>query len=380
MNKILTLALAVLLCVSSSAPSGFAFEPASGFVKLCVPSPDGKRIATTQMDYPVRIWDVETGKEIQKISVESAYKYREGNDDSYFDVEYLAFFPDGKKIAIARYEFDTSRTLATYFIDIWDIESGKKVQTLKGNVGGSGWGNRFSRLVFSSDGKKIVALTHGSIINMWDAESGEVLQKLEKTDKFVNSHNLSPDGTKVITKYWLNDDKTAQILDVESKKSLVELRGHTDRFVSAAFSPDGKKVITGGRDGDSRDRITRIWDAESGKELMQLKDDEADISPTQFAPFSPDGKKIMTSFYSRERFNSGICIWDAESGKMLQKIVTVTDNRVVFLSPCVFLASFFPDGKRIMTTYGADMRIWDAETGKEVRKVVLQGLYRERGE
>ena len=35
----------------------------------------------------------------------------------------------------------------------------------------------------------------------------------------------------------------------------IELKGHTDIVWSAAFSPDGKKIVTG-----SADKTARIWD------------------------------------------------------------------------------------------------------------------------
>jgi WD40 repeat protein len=49
----------------------------------------------------------------------------------------------------------------------------------------------------------------------------------------------------------------AVCLQAEEKPVYIELKGHTHGIVSAAFSPDGKKVITG-----SQDHTARIWDWE----------------------------------------------------------------------------------------------------------------------
>ena len=56
---------------------------------------------------------------------------------------------------------------------------------------------------------------------------------------------------------------------------------------SASFSADGKRVITAGRD-----RTARIWDAESGRELMRL---EAHRDIVFAAVFSPDSRQVITA-------------------------------------------------------------------------------------
>ena len=61
------------------------------------------------------------------------------------------------------------------------------------------------------------------------------------------------------------NDHSARIWDAESGKELRRLVGHTQVIGSAAFSPDGKKVVTA-----SWDQTARIWDAESGRELQRF--------------------------------------------------------------------------------------------------------------
>ena len=56
---------------------------------------------------------------------------------------------------------------------------------------------------------------------------------------------------------------------------------------SAAFSGDGKRVVTA-----SRDNTARIWDAESGKEIAVLKGHTGSVSS---AAFSGDGKRVVTA-------------------------------------------------------------------------------------
>ena len=65
---------------------------------------------------------------------------------------------------------------------------------------------------------------------------------------------FSPDGKRIVT---ASDDKTARVWDAASGKPIGEpLKGHEDLVWSAAFSPDGKRIVTA-----SQDETARIWDA-----------------------------------------------------------------------------------------------------------------------
>jgi len=151
---------------------------------------------------------------------------------------------------------------------------------------------------------------------------------------------FSPDGKRIVTASF---DHTARVWDAETGHLLATLTGHTDDVLDAAFSPDGKRIVTA-----SKDDTARVWDSESGALLATLTGHTDQVLD---AAFSPDGKRIVTASEDH-----AARVWDAESGHLLATLTGHTD--------WVFDAAFSPDGRRIVTASKDDTaRVWDAETG-----------------
>jgi WD40 repeat protein len=84
------------------------------------------------------------------------------------------------------------------------------------------------------------------------------------------------------------------------------LRGHEGDVRSAAFSPDGSRIVTA-----SEDRTARIWDAASGKEIAVLRGHEGAV---RSAAFSPDASRIVTA-----SGDGTARIWDVHAQTMSAK-------------------------------------------------------------
>jgi WD40 repeat protein len=81
--------------------------------------------------------------------------------------------------------------------------------------------------------------------------------------------------------------KTARIWDARTGTEIACLKSHMGSVLSAAFSPDGSRIVT-----TSRDNTARMWDARTGTEIACL---QAHTDWVQSAAFSPDGSRIVTA-------------------------------------------------------------------------------------
>jgi WD40 repeat protein len=156
----------------------------------------------------------------------------------------------------------------------------------------------------------------------------------------VESAAYSPDGRRIVT---ASNDKTARIWDAATGAQLAVLRGHDDAVTSAAYSPDGRRIVT-----TSLDKTARVWDATTGAQLAVLRGHDSGVAS---AAYSPDGTRIVTASADKTAR-----IWDATTGAQL----TVLRGH----GKGIEAAAYSPDGRRIATASDDNTaRIWDATTG-----------------
>jgi energy-coupling factor transporter ATP-binding protein EcfA2 len=158
----------------------------------------------------------------------------------------------------------------------------------------------------------------------------------------VLSAAFSPDGNRVVT---ASDDHTAFLWDPKTGLLTGELVGHVDQVYSAAFSPSGKHVVTA-----SRDKTARIWDAETGDLIARLRHPAAVLS----AAFSPDGSRIVTGSTDHK-----LRLWEVRSRKLIKVLPGHLGS--------VWSAAFSPRGTLIVSASKDDTaRLWNAITGVQV--------------
>lgn len=119
-------------------------------------SPDGKRLASIDdKTGSLRIWDPQTGQVVHKLA------------DQGWCVQ---FTPDGKQLAVVSGNYSTKETCVRF----WDVKSGKLVRKFEiGTIG--------RELDISQDGKRLVVASteNPAFVDLWDLSSGRKLQTLK---------------------------------------------------------------------------------------------------------------------------------------------------------------------------------------------------------
>ena len=82
----------------------------------------------------------------------------------------------------------------------------------------------------------------GDHLRLWDAATSKPLHHITIPGGYVEALAISPDGKTVVTG---GRDKFIRFWDVATGKQLEEIKGHKGTLRSLAFSPDGKLLASG---------------------------------------------------------------------------------------------------------------------------------------
>jgi hypothetical protein len=96
---------------------------------------------------------------------------------------------------------------------------------------------------------------------IWDAKTGAVLARLKGHQGSVNAVAVTKDGTRVFTG---SSDTTARIWDGNTGAELVRFK-HQASINAVVITANGARIVTG-----SDDRTVRVWNAETGTPLAQI--------------------------------------------------------------------------------------------------------------
>jgi WD40 repeat protein/class 3 adenylate cyclase len=289
----------------------------SGGVTCAAVSPDGRYIISGSSDYTLKLWDIDTGKEIRTFK---------GHSSTVWSV---TFSPQGNVILSGSYD----KTLK-----LWDLDTGKEIRTFKGHS------DAIMSVAFSPRENVILSGSSDNTLKLWDLDTGKEIRTFKGQGNLVNSVAFSPRGNVILSG---SDDNTLKLWDLETGEEICTFKGHSDAIMSVAFSKKGNVILSG-----SYDNTLKLWNLDTGKEIRTFK---GHSYPVTSVAFSPQGNVILSGSH-----DNTLKLWNLETGEEIRTFKGHIN--------WVYSVAFNPRGNVILSgSYDKTLKLWNLETGKEIR-------------
>ncbi len=197
-----------------------------------------------------------------------------------------------------------------------------------------------SAVAFDVTARRIAVGSYKSV-HVLSVDDRKWIQSLDGHADLIRALAFSADGTRLAAAGGASGGVgEVRIWDVQQipAKAIATIQGHKDAILSVAFSPDGSTIATG-----SYDKLVKLWDAATGKELRTFKEHSDAVYSVAFLP---GGTQLVSGAGDRT-----LKIWDVQRGIRLTTISDALD--------AVYAVAVHPSGTRLAAA-GADrmIRTW----------------------
>jgi WD40 repeat protein len=216
---------------------------------------DGDRVVSGSTDGTARVWNIKTGETILGIKT---------GHETVWAVKYS---PDDKRIATG------GNNKNVHAAKIWDAKTGKLIKTRDSEYDGTVYS-----LAWTSDfGKKLIIASWGPI-RIFDTATWKQIAILEGHTNYVNAISLSRNNRLLAS---ASDDHTARLWNLDTNLPVGPPLQHKDTLECVAFSANEHMLVTG-----CNDKNAYAWDVyailkQAGLEyLLPTSDVSANSLPT----------------------------------------------------------------------------------------------------
>ena len=255
--------------------------------------PGDSLVVTGSVDSTIKIWKRTSGEIVKEIKQVTG-------------IAYMDLSADGKYAVTGGYDS---------IVRLWSLNDGALIKEFKGHSG-TVW-----HVAISPDNKKVASGGNDGIVNLWDVETSNLLHKLQGHKRIVWSVKFNPDGSQIASSSF---DFAIKLWNVADGKLVWDNKEHKETVVDIAFSHDGKMLAS-----TSDDKTIKLWNVAERRLMRTMKVAEH----VQSVAFSPDDKRLITGgrdkpmigellqeIFGDSKFNPGVSarLWDIETGALLQ--------------------------------------------------------------
>ena len=293
----------------------------SSFDSIAV-SPDGHRAATHELG-KLRLWSLESGMELRAWSTKQVHS--------------MSFTADGRRFA-----FSTD-----YQVTMVDLDGEEDRRVLSINAPSSRMSADGRRAIsyFNEANLAINQLRHGKSskpLKVWDLDRGVELRELDGHDGAIQNVQLSPDGRWAVSG---SKDQPLKVWDLDSGRQKCTLGRRDERGYHIAVSADGRRALS------VCDRTVEVWDLQSGAQVRTLEGHPESVGPVAL---SPDGRIVISAS------GTSLKVWDLQR---TQEAGTWSRHTGSVNSVAVSADA----GRAVTGSADRTVRVWDVAAGRQLQ-------------
>ncbi|ETO15138.1 WD-repeat protein, partial [Reticulomyxa filosa] len=285
----------------------------------------GHYICSGSYDKTIRVWDIETTKQIQIFNEHS-------NCVNCVKFSTYYYYNQRRNVICSSSNDKTIR--------FWDFKDNQQLQVLNEHTD-TVWGIEFSSF---NGGRYLCSGSYDKTIRLWDVETSKSLHVFNGHTNIVLCVDFSPLQNNDNNYYTRNSigviggngyticsgsyDNTICVWDIETTKQLIIFKGHENAVRSAKYGSNESNILLSG----SSDKSVRLWDIRSQKQIQVFNGHTNWVMSVEYSPFVVNNGNIFNRLRGESNIicsgsrDNTIRFWDIRSNKKELHVIKEDKN------------------------------------------------------